>query len=224
MIDKNNTNQFTLKILGLFGILGGLMLFAGDMLFYYDSVSVDLKLNMGNASDSRIMFSGISAILATWFYILGLGQVYYAFTPSTKIARNIVLICFAWILISYGIIHGAYLAIATTAKLAVQHQLDIEMATALASSTNNALRLLVYPVFALLSYVFIRQVWKKKTLYPRWIIAFFPLTPFLFKDIISNVLSGGIWIVIAGGFLNLIIVIFFLASTIALWNHIPKKD
>ena len=212
-------NRFWLRIMGLSGIIGGLILFAGDMLFYYDSASTNLLLNMGNASDSRILFSGISALLATWFYLFGLGQVYYAFMPTGKIARNIVMACFAAILSSYGIIHSAYLAIATTAKLAVQNHLDIEIATALASNTNNSLRLMIYPIFALLSFVFITQVWKRKTLYPRWIIFFFPLIPFLFKGLIGTILSGSIWIVVSGGFLNLIIVVFFMASTIALWNN-----
>ncbi len=210
--------------MGLTGILGGLLLFSGDMLFYYDSASTNLKLNMGNISDFRVIANGILALLATWFYLFGLGQVYYAFMPSTKTVRNIVVVSFACILISYGIIHSAYIAIATTAKLAVQNQLDIEMATALASNTNNILRLLVYPIFALLSFVFIWQVWKKKTLYPRWIILFFPLVPFLFQGLVSKVLSGSIWIVIVGGYLNLIIVVFFLASTIALWNTRTERE
>ncbi|RLD83051.1 MAG: hypothetical protein DRJ07_07430 [Bacteroidetes bacterium] len=213
-----NINQSWLRVMGLTGILGGLLLFTGDMLFYYDSVSTNLKLNMGNASEFRIIANGILALLATWFYLFGLGQVYYAFMPSTKTVRNIVVVSFACILISYGIIHSAYIAIATTAKLAVQNHLDMETATALASNTNNILRLLVYPIFALLSFVFIWQVWKKKTLYPRWIILFFPLVPFLFQGLVKKVLSGSIWIVIVGGYLNLIIVVFFLASTIALWN------
>ncbi len=217
-----NINQSWLRIMGLVGILGGLLLFAGDMLFYYDSVSTDLKLNMANVSDFRIIANGILALLATWFYLFGLGQVYYAFMPTTKTVRNIVVISFACILISYGIIHSAYIAIATTAKLAAQNQLDIETATALASNTNNTLRLLVYPIFALLSFVFIWQVWKKKTLYPRWIILFFPLVPFLFQGLIGKVLSGSLWVVIMGGYLNLIIVIFFMASTIALWNSNSK--
>ena len=150
--------------------------------------------------------------------MLGIGQVYYAFKPTSTKVRNTVVVCFAGIMIAYGIVHAAYLAIATTAKLSVQYQFDIETATALASRTNQILRLLIYPIFALLSYLFISQVWKRKTLYPRWIILFFPLVPFLFKGLVSRALSGGIWIVIYGGFLNLIMIVFFLASTIALWH------
>ena len=215
-------NQFWLRIMGISGILGGLLLFTGDMLFYYDSASTNLKLNMANSSDQRIIISGITALVSSWLYMLGLGQVYYAFRPTKTLIRNIVVISFGGILISYGVVHAAYVAIAATAKLSVQYELDMVTATALASKTNDMLRLLVYPVFAVLSLVFINQVWKRKTLYPRWMILFFPLIPFLFQGLISKVLSDSLWVIIVGGYLNLILVVFFLASTIALWNSKTK--
>ncbi|MCK5820575.1 MAG: hypothetical protein KAH17_01770, partial [Bacteroidales bacterium] len=128
-----------------------------------------------------------------------------------------------WLRIN-GIVHAAYVAIATTAKSAVQNQLDIETATALALKTNQILRLFVYPIFALLSITFIYQVLKRKTLYPRWVIFFFPLIPFLFQSIIGKTLSGSVKTIIMGGYLNLIIVLFFAASTIALWNSKTKRN
>jgi hypothetical protein len=210
--------------MGIAGILGGLVLFAGDMLFYYDPININLKQNMGNASDFRIMASGLTALIASWLYLLGLGHVYYAFKPAKALARNTVAISFAAILISYGVIHGAYVAIAATAKLAVQNNLDIETATTLASEANNLLRLLIYPIFGLFSIVFIAHVWKKKTLYPRWIIPFFPLIPFLLQGILATVLTGSLRIIILGGFLNLILVLFFTASTIALWNTKSENE
>jgi hypothetical protein len=156
--------------------------------------------------------------------MLGLVQVYIAFKPSKPIIRTIVLLCFASILISYGVIHGAYVAIAATAKVSVQNELDIHASTALASKANNVLRLLIYPIFAVLSIVFIHQVWQKKTLYPRWMVFFFPLIPFLFQGLLGSLLSGSIKIIIIGGYLNLMLVVFFLASTIALWFYKPNKN
>jgi hypothetical protein len=126
---------------------------------------------------------------------------------------------FAAILISYGVIHGAYVAIATSAKLALQNNLDIKQTTLLASETNNMMRLFIYPIFALMSYLFISEVWKKRTLYPRWIIIFFPLVTFLFKGAFVNIPNNSLWIIINGGFFNLILVLFFTDSTIALWNR-----
>ncbi|MBT3742341.1 MAG: hypothetical protein HOG32_09045 [Polaribacter sp.] len=216
-------SQFWIRVLGVFGILGGLILFAGDMLLYYDPVNMSLKQNMGNASDFRIIASGVCALFAAWFYMLGLGQVYYAFKTTKPIFRNGTLISFGGILISYGIVHGAFLAIATTAKLATEHSLDINEAVLLSEKTNEILRLFVYPLFGILSILFISQVWKRKTLYPRWIILFFPLIPFLIEDLVTKYLQNDIWIIIKGGYLNIILVIFFTASTIALWN-IKKSE
>lgn len=216
-------SQFWIRVLGVFGILGGLILLAGDMLLYYDPVNMSLKQNMGNASDFRIIASGVCALFAAWFYMLGLGQVYYAFKTTKPIFRNGTLISFGSILISYGIVHGAFLAIATTAKLATEHSLDINEAVLLSEKTNEILRLFVYPLFGILSILFISQVWKRKTLYPRWIILFFPLIPFLIEDLVTKYLRNDIWIIIKGGYLNIILVIFFTASTIALWN-IKKSE
>ena len=213
-----NINQFCNRLMGLSGILGGLILFSGDMLLYYDPINTSLNQNMGNASDFRIIASGVSALLATWFYMIGIGQVYYAFKPTNPTLRNIVLVSFGSILIAFGIIHGAYTAIATSAKLSTEYNLDMKLAISLALETNNIMRLLVYPIFAVLSFVFIGQVWKGKTLYSRWIILFFPLIPFLLQDLICKILPDNLWIIICGGFLNLILIIFFTASSIALWN------
>ena len=211
-------NNFWTRVLGIFGILGGITLLTGDMLFYYDPTNTNLFENMGNASDSRIIYSTVTALLASWFYILGVIHVYQAFKPTKPLIKNTVLICFAAITISYGVVHGAFVAIATSSKLAIQNNLDLNESILLASEANNVLRLLVYPIFGLLSVLFIYQVWKKNTLYPRWIILFFPLIPFLVQDFICKNLSGNIWIIVCGGYLNHILIIFFTASTIALWN------
>jgi hypothetical protein len=211
-------NQFWIRVLGIFGIFGGLTLFAGDMLFYYDPINTNLIENMGNASDFRIITSGITALIATWFYMLGLVQVNYALKPTKPLLRNIILTCFGAIFTAYGIIHGAYVAIATSAKLATQNNLDLHEAIHLAREANNTLRLIIYPIFGLLSILFIAQVWKRKTLYPRWIILFFPLILFLLRSFVCKSLSGNIWIIVCGGYLNIINIIFFTASTIALWN------
>jgi len=109
---------------------------------------------MGNASNFRIISSGVTALLATWFYMLGLIQVYYALKPTKKLIKNIILTCFGAILTAYGVIHGAFVAIAASAKLAVQNNLNINETVYLATETNNILRLFIYPIFALLSILF----------------------------------------------------------------------
>ncbi|MEJ6698411.1 MAG: hypothetical protein QNK45_02780 [Flavobacteriaceae bacterium] len=213
-----NTNNLWTRVLGIFGVMGGLTLLSGDMLFYYDSFNSNLYENMGNASDLRIISSAVTALLAAWFYMFGVVHVYQAFKPTIPVIKNTILICFAAITISYGVVHGAFVAIATSSKLAVENNLNLNDSVSLAVEANNILRLIVYPIFGLLSILFITQVWKRKTLYPRWIILFFPLIPFLTQDFICKNISGNIWIIVCGGYLNHILIIFFTASTIALWN------
>ena len=211
-------NKFWLRLFGICGIMGGLILFSGDMLFYYDPLNTNLYENMGNASDSRIIISTITALIASWLYVLGSIHVYQAFKQTKPIIKNLVLFCFAAISIAYGVVHGAFVAIATSSKLAVENDLNLNQATLLAVEANSILRSIVYPIFGLLSFLFITQVWKRKTLYPRWILLFFPLIPFLLEDVICKNLSGSISIIICGGYLNHILIIFFTASSIALWN------
>lgn len=213
-----------IRVFGIFGMLGGLTLFAGDMLFYYDPLNTNFLENMSNSSNNRIILSAVSALFATWFYMLGVGQIYYAFKPSSKLMRNIVVISFSAIFITYGVVHGAYIAIATSAKIALENNLNLEETASLAKQANNVLRLFGYPIFAILSYAFVSEVWKKKTLYSRWVILFFPLVPFLFKDLIYSMISGPVDVIIRGGFLNLILVLFYFASTINLWNRKIIKE
>ena len=214
--------KFWTRTLGVCGILGGITLFVGDMLFYYDPTNSNLLENIGNISDLRIMLSGVTALFAAWFYMLGAVQVYHAFSPTAPLIKNTILACFGGISIAYGVIHSAFLAIAISTKLAAQNNLNIDESVTLAIEINNILRLFVYPIFGILSLLFITQVWKRKTRYPRWILLFFPLVPFLMQDFICNQLSGTISIIVCGGYLNLILIVFFTASTIALWNS--KKN
>ena len=217
-------NTFWVRVLGIFGAIGGLILFAGDLLFYFDPISNNLKLNMSQSSDLRLILSAITALFATWFYMLGAAHIYYAFQKSSMLVRNIVVMSFLAIFTAYGVVHGAYVAIATSARIASENQLDLLTTTDLAVHINKILRYFIYPVFALLTYFFISEVWKRKTRYPRWVILFFPALPFIFHGFLKANLSGMYWIMFVGGFFNLIIVLFFIASTIALWNSHQKGE
>lgn len=211
-------NRLWSRIFGVFGIIGGIVLFSGDMLFYYDPINTNLYENMGKASDSRLIGSTISALIAAWLYVLGSAHVYQAFITSKTVIKNLIFACFVAISVSYGVVHGAFMAIAASSKLAIVNNLDLNQAVTLAVKANNMLRFIVYPIFGLLSFLFIVEVWNRRSSYPRWIIFFFPLIPFLLQDFICKNLSGSISIVICGGYLNLILIVFFIASSIALWN------
>jgi len=217
-----NNKLLLLRLTGLAGLLGGLVLFSGDMLIYYVPGSPSTLRNMTLVSDQRVVLSALAALLALWLYLAGTLQLWLAFAPAPKISRILATVSFVAVLSSYGVIHGHYMAIAGTARLAAQQALDLQTATTLARHTNQLLRWVVYPFFALLSGVFFYEVWRKRTLYPRWILPFFPLLPFLLMGVFRKILTGDMRIIIIGGYLNLIVVLFFAASTIALWRDNDK--
>jgi len=196
--------------------LGSLTLFAGDMLFYYNGAQTDLLVNMAGASPERITWSAIFALLASWLYVAGAGQIYYAFQPHKARARWIVFYSFVMIMIAYGVIHGAYVGIATSARNAAALGLPPETLSALAIAVNRAMRTVVYLPFAVFTAGFTVSVWKRQTHYPRWILFFSPIVPFLVQGWIVGALKGAAKTVIGGGYLNLILLLFFVASTIAL--------
>ena len=127
-------------------------------------------------------------------------------------------------MISFGLVHAAYIAIATSAKNAVELGVTPNSLTELAVSANNALRFLAYIPFGIFSILFATTVWAKKTYYPRWLILFSPITPFLLADIIVSNIEGEIKAVVGGGYLNLILLFFCCCSTFALWLNKVKTD
>jgi hypothetical protein len=214
----------TALLLGISGILGSLTLLAGDMLFYYNGSQTDLIANMAAVSSQRIILSGLAALFATWLYVLGSGQIYYAFQPARRWLRLSVFLSFAAIMIAYGIVHGAYIAIATSAQNAAGLGLDPRALTELAIAANQALRQVTYLPFGIFTLLFIPAVWMKKTFYPRWIILFSPIILFLLNGVITNNLTGKLKTIIGGGYLNLLLLVFFSASTIALWLNRPRPE
>lgn len=207
--------------MGAAGIAGSLVLFSGDMLFYFNGAQTDLLANMADIPPQRILLSGLTSLIAAWLYTLGAGQVYYAFQPARRRLRLAIFLSFAAIMIAYGIVHSAYIAIAVSAQHARVFDADIKSAAQLAIAANQTLRTATYIPFGIFSILFAIVVWKKQSHYPHWILLFHPLIPFLLNDFIISRLHGSIKTIVGGGYLNLILLLFFTASTVALGMNRP---
>jgi hypothetical protein len=202
--------------LGFAGMLGSLVMFAGDMLFYYNGDQTDLLANMGQVSPERIILSGVTALIGTWLYVAGAGQIYYAYQTANGKTRWAVFLSFLMIMIAYGIVHAAYLAIATSAQNAVILNAPLKETSRLAIDANQLLRKIVYIPFAFFTIAFTVNVWQKHTKYPRWVLLFSPILPFLLQDVVLGLLTGKAKTIIGGGYLNLLLLLFFAGSTLAL--------
>ncbi len=211
-----NLSNKTAQLMGYSGIFASLVLFVGDMLFYYQGESNDLIVNLSYLTDERIIASGATALIAAWFYVLAAGQIYYAFAPAKSWQRLSLFFSFLAIMIAYGVVHSAFVAIATSAKIAHDYQLPLEELTQLAIQANQVLRQISYLPFAIFTLVFIPLVWKGQSRYPRWMVFASPIIPFLLAGFVIEALSGQWKTIISGGYLNLILLIFFSLSSYAL--------
>ena len=72
---NNLISPLTAIWLGVSGILGSLVLFYGDMLFYYNGGQTNFISNMSVVSSERIIISGICALISAWSYTLASGQI-----------------------------------------------------------------------------------------------------------------------------------------------------
>jgi len=206
-------------LFGIAGMAGALLLFAGDMLFYYQPGSSDFVANMAAASPDRIALSGLLALLAAWLYTLGAGQVYLALAPAPAWLRWLVFGSFAAIMIAYGVIHAAYVAIAVAARNAAALGLDPASQIELAWRTNQLMRNVTLLLFAVFTVSFTWAVLAGRTLYPRWILFFSPAILYFLKGPIVSRLEGAALVVVGGGYLNLLLLVFFTVSTVALLSR-----
>lgn len=220
MAASPHVHPYFVRSLGFAGVLGGLLCFIGDMLFYYVDGSIDITANMGEVSFDRIVLSGLLSLPSCWLYLAGCLQVYLAFQPASKAAQVVVGVGMVMIMTGFGMVHANYVAIAVAVQFAKEHKLSLHQALNNAIASNNALRMPLYLTFAVVSLVFIPVVLTRSTHYPCWMCAAYPLLMFLLNYPIGYACLAlpNVYQVIVGGYLNLMMVIFFGCSTIALWN------
>ncbi len=210
---------WTLRWLGLSGILGAIVLFTGDMLYYFNpNGGLSSITTMGSGPDWRLLAGGAASLIAAWLYTMGAGQIYFALKPAGKRISMLAFISFAAVMIAYGIAHASFFSIGSGAKNAFLAGVKVELMTKLPSQYFSLLIKITYLPVVIITVLFVYSVLFRKTLYPRWIIPFFPVFPYLFEGIVSQHLSGTLQVIIAGGYKNLIMLLFYLASTIVLWN------
>ena len=214
------SNQIRMfRWLGIAGILGAAILFIGDILYLYDSSAEVAGLkSISDLPDGRFLASGISALIGGWLYTLGAGQLYFALRPSGKLISILTFGFFAAIMIGYGIAHAAFFSIISGAKDAFLTGAETAVLTELPKKYFYLLVQILTIPGVIAAILFVYAILFRKTHYPKWIVVLFPLFLFLLKDMIVEGLTGMSKAVLNGGYENMIMLLFFLVSTIVLWN------
>ena len=203
------------------GLLGALLMFAGDMLLYYTPEDFPYGPKSSKAEkiqgiidvmkrlpEGRVMAAGMIGPIAAFLYCVGFYHiVLIAHEPSRTLAMAAFLLsCFG--IIAGGAYHShcAYLGLLGDDKY--------RDALHIVAKYFQKLPLILYAGegagFLLLIYL----IASGNTTLPRWLFLLSPGMLFLLKPVVGR-LPKGIRVIVSGGWTNLISVIYYAAVLIA---------
>ena len=204
------------------GLIGALLMFAGDMLLYYTpedfgygpKSSTEERINaiidvMKALPAKRVMAGGMIGPVAAFLYCVGF---YHIVLMTDEQAHTLAMAAF--LLFGFGIItggayhsHCAYLGLLgddnNRAALNIVMQYFQKLPLILYAGEGIGFLLLVFLIVT------------GNTVLPRWMFLLSPGILFLLKPVVGR-LPNGIRIIISGGWTNLISVIYFAAVLIAI--------
>jgi len=207
-----------IRLCGVAGIIGALATGTGDLLYNHIPVSTQtLYEKMSSFTQKRLVTAGMLGLIGSWFYFFSAFHLYYAFLPVGNNFALVVSISFVLVAISYGVDHASYYAIGSTAKLAKENKLDIESAGKLGEALFSKLVLITYAPVVVLSLLMVYGVLSGRSAYPIWMVIFLPIVPYLLRVPVLKILRGRAHELVHDSYDNVVLLVFFLVSTIVLW-------
>ena len=204
------------------GLAGALLMFAGDMLLYYTpedfacgpKSSAEERINaiidvMKELPAGRVMAGGMIGTIAAFLYCIG----FYHIVLMTN-EQTYTLAMAAFLLSCFGIIiGGAYHS--HCAYLGLLGDDGGRNALNAAMKYFQKMPLILYAGEGIGFLLLIFLIVTGKTVLPRWIFLLSPGMLFLLKPAVSR-LPKGARVIISGGWMNLISVIYYSAVLIAI--------
>jgi hypothetical protein len=210
---------WALRCSGLSGIIGSLLFICGDHLYnHVPGSSASPAVKMGKLPSSRLINAGTLGLVGCWLYVLAAWQIYMAFRPAGEIFAFILLLAFGAVMICYGITHTAYFSIAAGAKVAADNRTDLETGGHLGNAFFQRLVTITYVPVAISSLMMLYGIVTGRSLYPRWMFVFLPIIVYLLKQPVIRILKGRLREWINDSYDNIVLFIFYLVSTLVLWN------
>jgi len=210
------------RIFGIIGLIGSIILFAGDMLLYghfgsagdiYDIIEAAVP----HVSVGQLFVGGIIGPIAAFLYIAGFYHVYLNIQRAGKKSAKVVFVSSS-LMMAIG---GTYHALWTIRMLLFKFRvMDVENLQPFVEAVNSYLNLILmtstilgYIAFTLLLIL----VLIGKTNYRRWTVIVNPGLLYL-MTLLSSEIPGPLGAVIVGGYINLIFILFFSISVITTWR------
>jgi hypothetical protein len=210
-----------LRIFGLAGVLGAILFICGDLLYnHIPGSSLSPTEKMGRMTESRLLNAGTLGLIGCWFYTLASMHLYLAFLPVGKVFAFILLLAFGMVMICYGISHTAYFSIAAGAQAALKAGAKAETGGRLGNAFFTRLVSITYVPVAIVSGMMAYGILSTRSLYSWWMVFFLPVVLYLLKAPIVRILKGHLREVVNDSYDNVVLFVFFLLSTIILWNGV----
>jgi hypothetical protein len=209
--------------LAIAGILGGILMLTGDMLFYFqisDGENFHFFKVMGQTPVFRLVIGGALGPIAGMLYALGAISIYLALKPVNHAIAALIGTCFVIMFINGGAYHAVFATFGFAARipdtsLSSQMVKDIKTLHDMMYETSLASGILG-------TIFFIYLVLAKKTAYPKWIVLILPTLLSLFANV-SKVVPYPIGGIVAGGWTNGFFIVFFVVSATFLWKGVKTE-
>jgi hypothetical protein len=214
---------WALRLFGISGIFGAILFITGDLLYNHVPGSRDsLAVKMSQMPESRLLNAGTLGLIGCWFYTLASLQFLIVFQPVGELFAFIVFLAFAAVMICYGISHTAYFAIAAGARVAERLGSDAESGGKFGNTFFQRLVYITYIPVIVSSLMMFYGIVAGKSLYPRWMAACLPIVIYLLKSPVTRILKGHVKEIVNNSYDNIVLFIFYVLSTILLWNAFPS--
>jgi len=213
------------RIAGLAGLVGTLLFFAGDMLFYGHLGSAANFANgmiatVVHASPARLFVGGLVGPFAACFCIVGFWHVYLNIRSSSVPLARLVLILFSVLMVAGSAVHTLWTAKGLALKYCYGQAAPCsDLLAATKSYWSLAYTLGAIPGYMGAALLF-GLVLLGKTAYPRWTVLANPAALILFSPLADRV-PAPLGAILVGGFSNLSIAFFFLVSLSTTWHRRP---
>lgn len=198
-----------IQLLILSGIFGSLIMFIGDMLLYYESVSgqdYDSVSRMGEVTINRLIAGGLAGPVASIFSIIGGYLFYTLFRSVNKILAKVLFVSFAILFVFAGSYHAMFPNYGFVGRLPAPYQSEqLDYIRTYLKSINT----IMYIGGTVWTLVLFYLVLFRKSIFPKWILVFTPTILILFAGIIKNYVPYPLGAIIYGGWINLSFLLFF---------------
>ena len=214
---------WALQLFGISGILGSILFITGDLLYNHVPGSRDsVPVKMSRMPETRLLNAGTLGLIGCWFYTLASLQFLMVFQPAGELYAFIVFLAFAAVMICYGISHTSYFSIAAGARVAERLGSDAESGGRFGNTFFQRLVYITYIPVVVSSLMMFYGIITGKSLYPRWMAVCLPIIIYLLKSPITRILKGRIKEMVNDSYDNIVLFLFYVLSTILLWNVFPS--